>query len=166
MRRTTAVGAAGLALILVTGGCSGDDGDSGGGGGGDNTLTVWTLEDVTDLTTARDQIATFLGNMVDAANTAKREVKAAGSPSSPNGAKIEALFVSGLGASAKVFAKGEAAAAKLPTTSAEEFKVKGKELGADLSDGTATTAAAVETTAAAETTTAATGETTAAAAPP
>jgi hypothetical protein len=92
------------------------------------------LDDVTDLATARDQIASFLSNMVDAANTAKREVKAAGVPSSPNGAKITGLFVSGLGASAKVFAKGETQAEKLPTTSAEQFKIKGKQLGVDLSD--------------------------------
>jgi hypothetical protein len=90
------------------------------------------LDQVTDLATARDQIASFLGNMVDAANTAKSDIKAAGVPATPNGAKIEALFIAGLGASAKVFAKGQAAAEKLPTTSAEAFKVKGKQLGADL----------------------------------
>jgi hypothetical protein len=93
-----------------------------------------SLDSVTDLATARDQIVSFLGNMVDAANTAKRDVKAAGAPSSPNGAKIEALFVSGLGASAKVFAQGKAQAAKLPTASAEQFKIKGKQLGVDLTD--------------------------------
>ncbi len=90
------------------------------------------LDQGTDLETARDQIVTFLGDMVTAANTAKRAIQAAGTPSSPNGDKIEAAFVSGLGASAKVFAKGEAAAKKLPTGSADAFKTKGKQLGVDL----------------------------------
>lgn len=90
------------------------------------------LSQETDLGAARDQIEAFLGNMVDAANTAKNQVKAAGVPSSPNGGKISALFVSGLGASAKLFAKAKLAAAKLPTDSLENFKVKGKQLGSDL----------------------------------
>jgi hypothetical protein len=92
------------------------------------------LSQTTDLATARDQIESFLGNMADAANTAKRELKAAGVPSSPNGGKISALFVSGLGASAKVFAEAQRTAAKLPTDSVENFKVKGKQLGVDLTD--------------------------------
>ena len=92
------------------------------------------LEQVTDLATARDQIVSFLGDMVTAANTAKRAIQAAGSPSSPNGDKIEAAFISGLGASAQVFAKGKASAAKLPTESVEAFKTKGKELGVDLTN--------------------------------
>jgi hypothetical protein len=92
------------------------------------------LDNVSDLAEARDQIVSFLGDMVTAANTAKKAVQAAGVPSSPNGGKIEALFVSGLGASAKVFAKGKQDATKLPTSSASDFKVKGKELGVNLSD--------------------------------
>ena len=72
--------------------------------------------------------------MVAAANTATRRVQQAGSPSSPNGAKIEALFVSGLKASSKLFAKAKSTAAKLPTTSVDAFKTQGTQLGNDLTD--------------------------------
>jgi hypothetical protein len=92
------------------------------------------LEGTTDLNAARDQIESFLGKMVAAANTAARQVQRAGSPSSPNGAKIEARFVAGLKASSKLFAQAKAKAAQLPTTSATAFKTKGKQLGHDLSD--------------------------------
>jgi hypothetical protein len=92
------------------------------------------LESVTDLNTARDEIVTFLGKMVGAANTAATKVKKAGAPSSPNGEKISAKFVSGLKTSAKLFADARAKATKLPTTDVDAFKVKGKQLGQDLTD--------------------------------
>jgi multiple sugar transport system substrate-binding protein len=44
------------ALTLVAAGCSGG-GDSGGGGNGDNSLTVWTIEDVADRVTAQKKMA-------------------------------------------------------------------------------------------------------------
>ncbi len=90
------------------------------------------LAGVGDLTTGRAEIVSFLGKMVTAAKTAARQVKKAGSPSTPNGAKIAAKFVSGLEASAKVFAGAKAQAAKLPTTTPAAFQNKGKQLGTDL----------------------------------
>ena len=44
------------------------------------------------------------------------------------------MFVAGLKASAKLFADARLKASKLPTTDADAFKAKGKELGQDLSD--------------------------------
>ena len=93
-----------------------------------------SLDAVDDLATGRDQIASYLAEMSDAAKTAKTEVKEAGVPSSPNGTKIVALFTGGLDASAKIFSKAQADAKKLPTTSPTAFKTKGKELGQSLSD--------------------------------
>jgi hypothetical protein len=90
------------------------------------------LADVTNLETGRAEIVGFLGKMVTAANTAARRVKKAGSPSTPNGAKISARFVSGLESSAKVFADAKAQAKKLPTTTPAAFQKKGKQLGQDL----------------------------------
>jgi multiple sugar transport system substrate-binding protein len=44
------------ALVLVAAGCSAGGGDS-AGGGGDNSLTVWTIEDVQDRVTAQKKMA-------------------------------------------------------------------------------------------------------------
>jgi hypothetical protein len=90
------------------------------------------LENVTDLASGRDQIESFLGDMANAAKTAKRRIQAAGAPSTPNGGKIATMFAAGLDASAKAFAKVEAEAAKLPTSTPEAFKIKGKQLGEHL----------------------------------
>src|SRR6185503_1603264 len=43
------------------------------------------LENVTDLARGRDQIESFLGDMANAAKTAKRRIQSAGAPSTPNG---------------------------------------------------------------------------------
>jgi hypothetical protein len=72
--------------------------------------------------------------MQDAATTAKQQVQQAGAPALPNGTKIAKTFVAGLAASATLFAKAKAQAAKLPTTSINQFKVKGKQVGQSLSD--------------------------------
>jgi hypothetical protein len=93
-----------------------------------------SLDTVTDLASGRDQIASYLADMASAAKTAKTEVKEAGVPSSPNGAKIVALFTGGLDASAKVFSNAQSEAKKLPTTSPTAFKTKGKQLSQSLSD--------------------------------
>jgi hypothetical protein len=92
------------------------------------------LESVTDLSVARDQVAGFLGDMVDATDEATSAIKDAGVPSSPNGAKIAALFVKGYKAISKEFAKAQARAEKLPTSTPQKFKVEGKKLGQALSD--------------------------------
>jgi hypothetical protein len=91
------------------------------------------LQSVTDLQTGREQIAAFLGDMVDATDTAVGAIKDAGAPSTPIVAKISAVFQSGFKAISKVFAKAEAQAEKLPTDSAKAFKAKGKQLGKALS---------------------------------
>jgi hypothetical protein len=92
------------------------------------------LDTTTGLDAARAQVVTFLGDMVSAAKTAKRQIQQAGSPSTPNGSKIAAKFVQGLDASAKVFARAKAQAAKISTTDVQAFKVQGKKVGTDLSD--------------------------------
>jgi hypothetical protein len=91
------------------------------------------LDSTTDLASARSQIVSFLGDMVTAAKTAKREIQQAGTPSTANGAKIASKFADGLDASAKVFANGKAQAAKISTASVKSFAVDGKKVGADLS---------------------------------
>jgi hypothetical protein len=92
------------------------------------------LDSVTDLSDGRDQIAAFLGDMVDATDDATTAIKDAGTPSSPNGAKIAALFVKGFKGISKEFAKAQDQAEKLPTSSPAKFKVAGKKLGQALSD--------------------------------
>lgn len=92
------------------------------------------LESVTDLKEGRQQIADFLGEMVSATKDAASTIKEAGAPSTPNGAKISAVFVTGFKAIAKEFSKAQGKAEQLPTTSAAKFKAKGKALGQALSD--------------------------------
>jgi hypothetical protein len=86
------------------------------------------------LGNARDQIASFLGDMVDATDDATSAIKAAGAPSSPNGAKISTVFVNGFKAISKEFARAEDRAQELPTSSVQKFEAKGKELGQSLTD--------------------------------
>jgi hypothetical protein len=87
------------------------------------------LTGLTDLKEARAKIAAFLDDMVTATDDATSAIKEAGAPSSPNGAKISAVFVKGFQQISKLFAKAEAKAEKLPTSSAKAFKAKGKNLG-------------------------------------
>jgi hypothetical protein len=101
---------------------------------GESDQITSQLEGVTDLATGRDTIAALLGKMVDATDTATQAIKDAGSPSTPNGAKIEATFVKGFKAITKQFAKSQSQAEKLPTTSPTAFKTKGKQIGVELSD--------------------------------
>jgi hypothetical protein len=86
------------------------------------------------LSNARDEIASFLGEMVDATDDATAAIKDAGVPSSPNGAKISAVFVKGFGAISDEFAEAQDLAEKLPVNSVQKFKVKGKELGVSMSE--------------------------------
>src|SRR5690348_3298876 len=57
------------------------------------------------LGNARDEIAGFLSDMVGATNDATSAIKDAGIPSSPNGAKISAVFVNGFKDISQKFAK-------------------------------------------------------------
>jgi hypothetical protein len=86
------------------------------------------------LDDARDQISDFLGDMVDATDEATSDIKSAGAPSSPNGAKISLIFVKGFKAISKEFAKAQDKAEKLPTNSVTAFEKQGKQLGQALSD--------------------------------
>jgi hypothetical protein len=92
------------------------------------------LEGVTDLTTGRDTIVDLLGDLVDSTDTAVDAIKDAGAPSTPNGAKISAAFVTGFKAVSKQFAKSQQQAEKLSTTSPAEFATKGKQIGTELSN--------------------------------
>jgi hypothetical protein len=98
------------------------------------TAVDTALAGVTDLTAGRDELVSYLGKMVAAADTAAKAVQKAGTPSTPNGGKIAAKFVSGLKASSKLFASAKAKAGKLSTTDATAFAADGKQLGQDLTD--------------------------------
>jgi hypothetical protein len=90
------------------------------------------LETVGSLKSARSQIVSFLGSMVQAAKKAKAQIAKAGTPSVPNGKKIEAAFLRGLDESAKVFADGKAQAAEISTKNPTAFRTDGKQVGVDL----------------------------------
>jgi hypothetical protein len=92
------------------------------------------LAGVADLETGRDQIAAFLGDMVDATDDTVDAIKDAGTPSSSNGAKIVAAFVKGFKTISKEFAKAQEEAEDLPTTSPAEFRAAGTALGESISD--------------------------------
>ena len=92
------------------------------------------LEGVTDLSEGRARIVSFLGEMVTAAKTAKRAIERAGLPSSPNGGKIEALFVKALDASSGIFSDAKAQAAKISIKSKAAFAKEGKQVGVDLQE--------------------------------
>ena len=64
--------------------------------------------------------------MVDATDDATSTIKDAGAPSTPNGAKIAAVFVSGFKAISKEFAKAQAKAEKLPTDSVDRVQDQGQ----------------------------------------
>ena len=91
------------------------------------------LAGVTDLDTGRQTIADLLGQMVDATDTTTGALKDAGSPSTPNGAKIQTVFVNGFKAISKEFAKAQAKAEKMSTTSPTAFAKQGKKIGTELS---------------------------------
>jgi hypothetical protein len=83
----------------------------------------------TDLDAARDKIAGYLGDMVDATDDAAAAIKKAGAPSSTNGAKISAVFVKGFKAVSKEFASAQKKAEKLSTASPAQFQAEGTALG-------------------------------------
>jgi hypothetical protein len=87
----------------------------------------------TDLAAARDDLVSYLGKSVAATKTAITTIKAAGTPSSANGAKIASKLVGGFQAAATVFAKAKADAAKLSTTDASAFADAGSQIQTNLS---------------------------------
>jgi hypothetical protein len=86
------------------------------------------LDSVTDLTVARDTIVASLGEMADAADLATNKVKAAGTPSFENGAKISAFFVKGLKSASKNYRQAQSEAKQLPTDNAGTFRTKGEDI--------------------------------------
>jgi hypothetical protein len=91
-----------------------------------------TLSGVTNLKQGRAEIVAFLGKMVTAAKTAKNHMKAAGVPSSTNGSKIAAKFVSALDQSTKVFSEAKAQASKVSVKTPAAFEKQGTKVGTDL----------------------------------
>lgn len=98
-----------------------------------STTTATSTDTAAVLKEARGKIAAFLAEMVKATDHAAAGIKKAGTPSSPNGAKISAVFVNGFTAISKEFAKAEGEAKKLPTASADAFKRQGQALGQKIS---------------------------------
>jgi len=87
----------------------------------------------TDLTAARDDLVSYLGKSVAATQTAIKTIKAAGTPSSTNGAKIVSKLVGGFQAASTVFATAKSDAAKLSTTDATAFADAGTQIQTNLS---------------------------------
>jgi hypothetical protein len=90
--------------------------------------------DTSDLTSIRDQFVTFLGNDVAATQLAIKTIKKAGTPSSANGKKISAKFVSGFQAASTVFSDAQTSAAALPTTDLDQFIDQATQIQDDLTD--------------------------------
>jgi hypothetical protein len=106
---------------------------------GSDDLTS-SLAGTTNLKKARAKLVSFLGKMSDAAKTAKKDVQAAGEPSSANGDEIAGTFVSALGQSSTIFNKAKAQAAKVSTSNPAAFQKQGIKVGTDLSKAATTLA--------------------------
>jgi hypothetical protein len=91
-----------------------------------------SLSDVGDLVEARDKLVQYLGEMESATQDAIDGLKKAGTPSSPNGGKIAALFVTALKTAKGDFTTAKHNASNLPTNDPTAFATKGGQIGTDL----------------------------------
>ena len=70
---------------------------------------------------------------IDSTDTAIGDLKAAGTPDTPNGAKIQAGLLKGFSEAKQVFAEAEASAEQLSTTNATTFATQATTIGNQIS---------------------------------
>ncbi|MET0420273.1 MAG: hypothetical protein ABW073_01075 [Acidimicrobiia bacterium] len=85
-----------------------------------------------DLVALRQRLITFLSNDIAATDDAIDSIKAAGTPSSTNGAKIVNKVTDGFGGASDVFAGSKAKAEALSTTDSATFVTRATEIVSDL----------------------------------
>jgi hypothetical protein len=96
---------------------------------GDLTSAV---SSVTDLETARNEIESFLLDMVNTTDDAITAIKAAGTPSSANGGKIVQRVISGFKDAKRAFDRAKTKASLLSTSDPSAFRSEGQQIGDDL----------------------------------
>ena len=92
-----------------------------------------SLSTVSDLETARDQLVQYLGEMEAETQDAVDALKKAGTPSTPNGGKIAALFVKALQTTKAKFADAKDDASHLSTTDPAAFATDSGRIATNLS---------------------------------
>jgi hypothetical protein len=92
-----------------------------------------SLSNVSDLQTARDQLVRYLGEMASETQDAINALKKAGTPATPNGGKIAALFVKAFQTTKSQFVKAKDDASNLSTTDASSFATDGGRIATSLS---------------------------------
>jgi hypothetical protein len=92
-----------------------------------------SLSSASDLQTARDQLVQNLGEMEGATQDAINALKRAGTPATPNGGKIVALFAKAFQTTKAKLADAKDDASKLSTTDPTAFATAGVQIGTSLS---------------------------------
>jgi hypothetical protein len=93
------------------------------------TITKLQKGGPVNLVTARTQLAGFLGRVVASTDTLVHKLKATGAPSVPNGSKLQALLLKGIGQIRTAFANGQKAARALPTNNRAAFGKGAENIG-------------------------------------
>ena len=86
-----------------------------------STITKLKKGGVVDLGTVRSQLSGFLGRVVGSTDTLVHKLKAVGSPAVPNGSKLQATLLKGIGQIRTAFENGRKAANVLPTNNRKAF---------------------------------------------
>ncbi len=89
----------------------------------------------TDLKAAKAQLVAFLNKAVTNTKRAVQQLQKAGTPKTPNGAKIAAKFVSALQSAQSLFASAATTAASLSTTKLSKFESTSQRITAALNRG-------------------------------
>jgi hypothetical protein len=90
---------------------------------------------VTDLSQARGQLVTFLGNAVDATDTLLARLGDAGVPDVKNGDKIARLFEKGFTGVRDIFATAQDDARSLNTSDPSQFQASATDIEKALTQG-------------------------------
>lgn len=93
------------------------------------------LANTSDLAGAKTTLVDFLSQAIDATDTAITDVKAAGTPATTNGAKIQAAFVKALTQAKSIFTKAEASSEQLSTDDATTFQTQASVIGTQIQSG-------------------------------
>jgi hypothetical protein len=93
------------------------------------TITKLKKGGSVDLGAARTQLAGYLGKVVVSTDTLVHKLKATGAPAVPNGSKLQALLLKGIGQIRTAFANGQKAARSLSTSNRAAFARGAENIG-------------------------------------
>jgi hypothetical protein len=82
-----------------------------------------------NLGAARTQLVAYLGRVVVSTDTLLRKLKSTGAPAVPNGSKLQAVLLKGIGHIRTAFANGQKAARSLSTSNRAAFSKGAENIG-------------------------------------